>query len=121
MTSSSQIKYTLATPLAPEVPVRMPAPKQQTYTDPSIFARELSNIFDHEWVMVGRAGSIPNPGDYFTAFLGQRPIIIIRQRGLLLPTSLRPATSRQRIYEMYCVPLPLLGLRPRWRPDECDR
>ena len=30
--------------------------------------------------MVGRSGAIPKPGDYFTAFLGQRPIIVIRQR-----------------------------------------
>ncbi|MEO1444815.1 MAG: aromatic ring-hydroxylating dioxygenase subunit alpha [Cyanobacteria bacterium J06635_11] len=80
MQYSSQFKYTLETPLAPKVPVRMPAPKQQTFTDPGIFARELSGIFDSDWVMVGRAGSIPNPGDYFTAFLGQRPIIIIRQQ-----------------------------------------
>ncbi|MEL6780509.1 MAG: Rieske (2Fe-2S) protein [Cyanobacteria bacterium J06597_16] len=80
MQYSSQFKYTLETPLAPKVPVRMAAPKQQTFTDPSIFTSELSSIFDSDWVMVGRAGSIPNPGDYFTAFLGQRPIIIIRQQ-----------------------------------------
>jgi phenylpropionate dioxygenase-like ring-hydroxylating dioxygenase large terminal subunit len=29
---------------------------------------------------MGRAGSIPNAGDYFTASLGERPIILVRQR-----------------------------------------
>ncbi|MEL7069035.1 MAG: aromatic ring-hydroxylating dioxygenase subunit alpha [Cyanobacteria bacterium J06581_3] len=80
MRHSSQFKHTLEGPLAPGIPDRMSAPKQQTFTDPNIFASELSNIFDNDWVMVGRGGSIPNPGDYFTAFLGQRPIIVIRQR-----------------------------------------
>ena len=75
-----QFKYTLNMPLGPDVPVRVLAPKQQPFTDSEISASELSNIFNHDWVMVGRAGSIPNPGDYFTAFMGQRPIIIIRQR-----------------------------------------
>ena len=67
-------------PLSPDVLVRLTASKQQPFTDSEISVSELSNIFDHDWVMVGRAGSIPNPGDYFTAFVGQRPIIIIRQR-----------------------------------------
>lgn len=80
MQYSSQFKYTLATPLAPDMPVQMSAPKQQTYTDSQLFSHELSSIFDRDWIMVGRAGAIPNPGDYFTAFLGQRPIILIRQR-----------------------------------------
>ncbi|MEM8805630.1 MAG: aromatic ring-hydroxylating dioxygenase subunit alpha [Cyanobacteria bacterium P01_G01_bin.38] len=80
MNNSSGFKYTLDKPLAPNIPVRMLAPKQQTYTDPQIFASELTRIFDNDWIMVGRAGSIPNPGDYFTASLGQRPIIVMRQR-----------------------------------------
>ena len=80
MRYSSQFKHTLDSPLPPDIPERMSAPKQQTFTDPNIFASELSSIFDNDWVMVGRAGSIPNTGDYFTAFLGQRPIIVIRQR-----------------------------------------
>ncbi|MGD1864270.1 MAG: aromatic ring-hydroxylating dioxygenase subunit alpha [Phormidesmis sp.] len=80
MSQSSQFNHTLDVPLAPNIPARMPAPKQQTFTDPSTFDSELTGIFDTDWVMVGRGGSIPSPGDYFTAFLGQRPIIVIRQR-----------------------------------------
>ncbi|MEO1291514.1 MAG: aromatic ring-hydroxylating dioxygenase subunit alpha [Pseudomonadota bacterium] len=62
---------------APEVDQR--AAPQADYTDPSTLAAEQRGIFDRDWVMVGRAGSIPEPGDYFTASVGARPIIVIRQ------------------------------------------
>ncbi len=80
MSHSKQFKYTLDQPLAPNIPGRMLARKQQSFTDPHIFDHEMASIFDHDWVMVGRSGSIPNPGDYVTAFLGQRPIIVMRQQ-----------------------------------------
>ena len=80
MSHSKQFNYTLDQPLAPNVSSRMSAPKQQTYTDPHIFHNEIASIFNHDWVMVGRAGAIPNPGDYMTAFLGQRPVIVMRQQ-----------------------------------------
>ncbi|MEM7795889.1 MAG: aromatic ring-hydroxylating dioxygenase subunit alpha [Cyanobacteria bacterium P01_C01_bin.118] len=80
MPPAKQFKYTLDQPLAPNIPGRMLARKQQTFTDPGIFEQEMTNIFDNDWVMVGRSGAIPNPGDYITAFLGQRPIIVMRQQ-----------------------------------------
>ena len=80
MNDSKQFNYTLDQPLAPNIPSRMLAPKQQTYTDPHIFHHEVASIFNNDWVMVGRAGAIPNPGDYMTAFLVQRPIIVMRQQ-----------------------------------------
>lgn len=60
-------------------PSRLLALKQNAYTDPNIFSNEIANIFNSDWITIGRSGSIPNAGDYFTASLGQRPIIIIRQ------------------------------------------
>ncbi len=80
MSPSKQFKYTLDQPLAPNIPNRMLARKQQAYTDPHIFDHEVTSIFDHDWVMVGRSGAIPHTGDYMTAFLGRRPIIVMRQQ-----------------------------------------
>ena len=80
MTPSKQFNYTLDQPLAPNFPSRMQASKQQTFTDPNLFRNQVTSIFDHDWVMIGRAGAIPNPGDYITAYLGQRPIIVMRQQ-----------------------------------------
>lgn len=54
--------------------------RQQLYTDPVTFERELTRVFDEDWVYVGRQGTIPNPGDYMTAKVGKRPVVCIRQK-----------------------------------------
>ncbi|MEM9267033.1 MAG: aromatic ring-hydroxylating dioxygenase subunit alpha [Cyanobacteria bacterium P01_F01_bin.13] len=80
MNPAKQFSYTLGQPLAPNIPSQMLARKQQTFTDSELFAHEVTSIFDNDWVMVGRSGAIPKPGDYITAFLGRRPIIVMRQQ-----------------------------------------
>ncbi|MBJ3776262.1 aromatic ring-hydroxylating oxygenase subunit alpha [Acuticoccus mangrovi] len=55
------------------------AEPQESYTDPALLEREQTHVFDRDWVMVTRAGALPNPGDYVTAKLGRRPIVVIRQ------------------------------------------
>ncbi len=53
---------------------------QREYTDPTVFERELTRVFDRDWVLVGRQGTIPKPGDYMTGKLGKRPVVCIRQK-----------------------------------------
>lgn len=55
------------------------ATSQAAYTSPERLEQELSAVFDNDWVMVGRVGIIPNPGDYFTARVGTKPVIVMRQ------------------------------------------
>ncbi|MFK7944314.1 MAG: aromatic ring-hydroxylating dioxygenase subunit alpha [Paracoccaceae bacterium] len=52
---------------------------QSSHTDPDRFAAEMDKIFSNDWIMVGRVGQVPDPGDYFTAMVGTRPVIIMRQ------------------------------------------
>lgn len=59
---------------------RLRAATQAAYTDAARLADEQARIFDRDWVLVTRAGAIPNPGDYATAKVGQRPIAVIRQK-----------------------------------------
>ena len=80
MSSSQKFEYTPDQPLPDRIPARMLAPAQQSFTDRDRFRRELTAIFDADWVMVGRAGSIPEAGGYFTASMGERPIIVMRQQ-----------------------------------------
>lgn len=54
--------------------------RQGEYLDPHTFEKELRQVFDQDWVMVGRHMSIPNPGDYMTATVGRRPIFVVRQK-----------------------------------------
>ena len=60
-------------------PDALQAAPQRAYTDEAQFAAELERVFANDWVMIGRAGAIPEPGDYFTALMGKKPIIVMRQ------------------------------------------
>ena len=48
------------------------------YTDPAIFAAEMSNIFGAVWVYLGHDSQIPRNDDFITTRLGMRPIILLR-------------------------------------------
>jgi len=51
------------------------------YTDPAIYAREMERFFyrDH-WCYVGLAAEIPNPGDFKRSAVGERSVILTRDR-----------------------------------------
>ena len=51
------------------------------YTSPEWHERELDTIFrgpNAEWLCVGRADQIPNPGDFYTIQLVGQPLIVVR-------------------------------------------
>lgn len=48
------------------------------YTSQEWYAREVERMFLKEWVMVGRAEQIPNPGDYYRLDFVGEPIIVVR-------------------------------------------
>ena len=52
---------------------------RQIYTDPALFDLECIEIFDKDWVFAGRAGEIPEFGDYFTLDVAKQPVAVIRQ------------------------------------------
>ena len=49
------------------------------YTSPEFFEREQQTLFRDEWLCMGRASALPNPGDYLTAEIAGQPIIVIRR------------------------------------------
>ncbi len=70
-----------------------PAPRQRwltpgssrvpfwAYTDPQLYARELERIFHGpHWCYVGLEAEIPNTGDYRTSWVGERSVIMVRDR-----------------------------------------
>ena len=48
------------------------------YTDPAILNYEIEQLLRNEWLCLGRADEIPNPGDYFTTLLLDEPLLIVR-------------------------------------------
>jgi choline monooxygenase len=50
------------------------------YTSPEIHALERERIFAREWVCVGLAAEIPDPGNYVTFSINDQPIFTVRSR-----------------------------------------
>lgn len=50
------------------------------YTATEFLDREIADVFAREWVSVGRANALAEPGDYLTYELAGQPIIVIRDR-----------------------------------------
>ena len=53
----------------------------RVYTDRAVYERELERIFYHgHWCYVGLAAEIPNPGDFKRTAIGERQVIMVRDR-----------------------------------------
>ena len=50
----------------------------EAYTDPGLYVLEVEAIFKHEWLLIGRANDIPNPGDWFTIQVLDDPLLVVR-------------------------------------------
>jgi phenylpropionate dioxygenase-like ring-hydroxylating dioxygenase large terminal subunit len=48
------------------------------YTDPAIFAAEMTRIFGGTWVYLAHESQIPKNDDFVTVRLGLRPLIVLR-------------------------------------------
>lgn len=53
---------------------------QKLYTDPDIFKEEMTRIFGMTWVYLAHESEVPEANDYKTAYLGRRPIIVVRDK-----------------------------------------
>ncbi len=48
------------------------------YTSQTFLERELEDVFARDWFCAGRAGTLPDAGDYLTLELASRPIMVMR-------------------------------------------
>ena len=48
------------------------------YTDPAITEREIHQIFRKTWSYVGPANELTNVGDYITGYVGEIPVVVVR-------------------------------------------
>ncbi len=47
---------------------------------PEALAAELERIWRNDWVFVGTADEVAEPGDYFSVVLGDQPVIVLRNQ-----------------------------------------
>ena len=54
--------------------------KRQIFTDEEIFELEMKHIFEGNWIYLAHESQVPNPGDYFTTYMGRQPVVVTRDK-----------------------------------------
>ena len=51
---------------------------RDVYIDPEVFQLEMERLWSRTWIYVGHASQVPNAGDFITADIAAKPVIMVR-------------------------------------------
>lgn len=51
---------------------------RDVYIDPEVFELEMERLWSRTWIYVGHTSQVPRPGDFITADIAAKPVILVR-------------------------------------------
>lgn len=64
------------------------------YTDEDIYRLEQERVFGRAWILLGHECHVPKPGDFLTTYMGEDPVILVRQKDKSLRVFLNQCPHR---------------------------
>jgi benzoate/toluate 1,2-dioxygenase alpha subunit len=77
---ATQLSDVLADALIDDPEAGVYRANRRIFTDEEVFELEMTHIFEGNWVYLAHESQVPDPGDYFTTYIGRQPVVITRDK-----------------------------------------
>ena len=68
--------------------------KKELFWNEELHKLEMERIFGRCWLFLTHESEIPNPGDYFSTYMGEDPVIVVRGRDGVIRAFINSCTHR---------------------------